>query len=142
MNVRSGQDGEKKNSWAGDLWGGMAAMLVALPSSIAFGVITYSVIGSDYAGTGAMAGLLGAAALGLVAPLFGRTGALISAPCAPAAAVLSALIAGLIDSKGGTGLAPGAILPLLALTVLLAAILQVLFGAIGGGRLIKFIPLI
>lgn len=115
-------------------------MLVALPSSIAFGVITYTAMGPDYAGAGAMAGILGAAALGLVTPLFGRTGGLISAPCAPAAAVLSALIAGLLDSKAGAGLAPGSILPLLALTALLAAMFQFFFGALGGGRLIKFIP--
>ena len=37
---------------------------------------------------GALAGMVGAAALGLVAPLLGGTPRLISAPCAPAAAVL------------------------------------------------------
>lgn len=115
-------------------------MLVALPSSIAFGVLTYTVIGPEYAGAGAMAGILGAAALGLVAPPIGRTAGLISAPCAPAAAVLSALIAGLLGGKAGAALAPASILPLLALTALLAAGLQVFYGIIGGGRLIKFIP--
>ena len=127
-------------SWAGDFWGGLAAMLVALPSSIAFGVLTYSVMGTEYAGTGAMAGILGAAALGLVAPLVGRTRGLISAPCAPAAAVLSALVSALLLGRTGTRLTPESILPLLALTALLAAGLQFLYGAIGGGRLIKFIP--
>ncbi|MDP2660766.1 MAG: SulP family inorganic anion transporter, partial [Dehalococcoidia bacterium] len=83
---------------------------------------------------------LGAAALGLIAPFFGRTGGLISAPCAPAAAVLSALIAGLLGGKAGAALSPQDILPLLALTALLAAGLQVCYGVIGGGRLIKFIP--
>jgi len=115
-------------------------MLVALPSSIAFGVLTYSVMGAEYSGVGAMSGMLGAAALGLVAPFFGKTGGLISAPCAPSAAVLSALIAGLIAGKASTGLAPEHIFVLLALTALLAAGLQIFYGAIGGGRLIKFIP--
>lgn len=31
-------------SWSGDLWGGVAAMLVALPSSIAFGVLVYTAL--------------------------------------------------------------------------------------------------
>ena len=115
-------------------------MLVALPSSVAFGVLTYTVIGPEYAGAGAMAGILGAAALGFVAPLVGQTAGLISAPCAPAAAVLSALVAGLLGGKAGAALAPASILPLLALTALLAAGLQVFYGVIGGGRLIKFIP--
>lgn len=140
MNTHSEKAGEKTPSWAGDVWGGLASMLVALPSSIAFGVLTYTVIGPELSGAGAMAGILGAAALGLVAPLFGRTGGLISAPCAPAAAVLSALIAGLLGGKVGVGLTPADIPPLVALTTLLSAGFQILYGAIGGGRLIKFIP--
>ena len=39
-------------------------MLVALPSAIAFGVLVYSALGPGYAGAGALAGILGAAALG------------------------------------------------------------------------------
>jgi len=40
-------------------------MLVALPSSIAFGVLVFSVISPQMAGEGAFAGMIGAAALGL-----------------------------------------------------------------------------
>ncbi len=125
--------------WAGDLWGGLAAMLVAMPSSVAFGILVYTSLGAEYAGQGAMAGLLGAAAIGIVAPLCGRTAGLISAPCAPAAAVLTAFIAGILAERPGTADA-GIILPLMALTALLAALLQIFYGLIGGGRLIKFIP--
>jgi len=125
-------------SWMGDLWGGTASMLVALPSSIAFGVLVYSSLGSEYVGAGAFAGILGAAILGLIAPLVGRTGGLISAPCAPAAAVLSSLTVGLLSGDGGIG--PAEILPLMALTALISSGFQVLYGAIGGGRLIKFVP--
>ena len=115
-------------------------MLVALPSSIAFGMLTYTAMGAEYAGMGAMAGILGAAALGMVAPLVGRTQGLISAPCAPSAAVFSALVTGLLSGKIGSGFSPATILPLLALTALFSAGLQILYGTIGGGRLIKFIP--
>ena len=62
------------SGFAGDCWGGLAAMLVALPSAIAFGVLVYSAIGPEHAGAGALAGILGAAALGIVAPLVGRNG--------------------------------------------------------------------
>lgn len=113
-------------------------MLVALPSSIAFGVITYTVLGPEYAGMGAMTGMLGAAAIGLIAPFFGRTGGLISAPCAPASAVLSAFIIGIMS--GGAGLSPEDVLPLLVITALLAAGFQILYGVLTIGRLIKFIP--
>ena len=131
---------QEASSWGGDLWGGLAAMLVALPSSIAFGVLIFTALGPEFAGRGALAGVLGAAALGLVTPLIGRTGGLIAAPCAPSAAVLSALVAGLLAGSPGSALSADAILPLLALTALLSASLQVLYGAVGGGRLIKFIP--
>jgi len=126
--------------WIDDLWGGLAAMLVALPSAIAFGVLVYTALGPEYAGQGALAGMLGAAALGLVAPFCGRTPGLISAPCAPAAAVLSALVAALLSGKVGAGINPAAIPSLLALTALFSAGLQLLYGVLGGGRLIKYIP--
>ncbi|HEY3287428.1 MAG TPA: SulP family inorganic anion transporter [Gemmatimonadaceae bacterium] len=124
-------------SRAGDLWGGLAAMLVALPSSIAFGVLIYSAIGPEQAGAGALAGILGAAALGIVAPLVGGNGGFITAPCAPAAAILSALAAA-FAAQGQ--MPPDRIIALLGLTALLSALLQLVFGVARVGRLIKFIP--
>jgi len=126
-----------KAGLAGDLWGGLASMLVALPSSIAFGVLVYGAIGPEYAGQGALAGIIGAAVLGIVAPLISRNGGFITAPCAPAAAVLAALAVELA-AKGGQS--PGRITALLALTGLLAALLQLLYGLLRSGGLIKFIP--
>jgi len=122
---------------AGDLWGGLAAMLVALPSSIAFGVLVYSAIGPEQAGAGALAGILGAVALGIVAPLVGGNGGFITAPCAPAAAILSGLAAGLAAHGG---MAPERIIALLGITALLSALFQLVFGFARVGRLIKFIP--
>lgn len=119
-----------------EFWGGLAAMLVALPSAIAFGVLVYSAISPDLAGQGALVGMFGAAALGLVAPLAGGTPALISAPCAPAAAVLTGLAYALAES----GMEPARITGLLALTALIAALLQILYGLLRGGQLIKYIP--
>ena len=123
-------------SMINEFWGGLAAMLVALPAAIAFGVLVYSSISPQMIGEGAFVGIMGAAALGLTAPLFGRTPALISAPCAPAAAILSALAVDLI----GQGVEIGRISGLLALTALFAALLQILYGLLKGGQLIKYIP--
>jgi len=39
---------------SGDLWGGFAAMLVALPSAIAFGVTIFSPLGSGFGAQGAL----------------------------------------------------------------------------------------
>ena len=80
---------EKPQKLVDDVWGGLAAMLVALPSSIAFGVATFAALGAGFAAQGALAGMLGATALGLVASAWGGAPRLITAPCAPAVAVLS-----------------------------------------------------
>ena len=125
-----------ESSLSGDLWGGLAAMLVALPSAIAFGVLIYTAIAPGYAGQGALVGILGAAALGMVAPLVSRNGGFITGPSAPAAAVMSALAAKL----AADALPVEHILMLLATTALLSALFQTLYGLVRAGRLIKFIP--
>lgn len=126
-----------KTGLSGDLWGGLASMLVALPSSIAFGVLVYTAIAPEYAGLGALAGMLGAAALGIVAPLVSRNGGFITAPCAPAAAVMSGLAVQLLSTGRFT---EERIITLLAITALLSACFQFLYGAVRAGRLIKYIP--
>ncbi|MBI2496483.1 MAG: SLC26A/SulP transporter family protein [Opitutae bacterium] len=124
---------------AGDAWGGLAAMLVALPSSIAYGVAVYALLGEDYVAHGVRAGLLGAIALGVVTAIVGGAPRLISAPCAPAAAVLAALVAQMLGATPAP-VAPGRIVALLTLVALMSAVLQLGYGFAGGGRLIKFIP--
>jgi SulP family sulfate permease len=125
-----------KNDMSGDFWGGLAAMLVALPAAIAFGVTIYAAIAPSYAALGALAGIIGATVIGLVAALLGGTDRLISAPCAPAAAVLSAFAIGLV----GDGVPAGNIVLLLLMLGILAGLFQILFGVIGIGRLIRYIP--
>ncbi len=121
----------------GDLWGGLAAMLVALPSAIAFGVVIFTAVSPSLAGAGALAGIIGAAALGIIAPLVGRNGGFITAPCAPAAAVMAGLASSLALRPE---LTQDQVLGLLAITALLSAALQFIYGALRAGRLIKFIP--
>ena len=121
---------------AGDFWGGLAAMLVALPSAIAFGVTIYASLGGSYAAYGALAGILGATALGLVASSMGGTNRLITAPCAPAAAVLAAFAI----ERMQHGMEGAAVVVLLSALGLAAGVLQVLFGSVGLGRLIKYMP--
>ncbi|MBV5298361.1 MAG: hypothetical protein ACOYNF_19190 [Rhodoferax sp.] len=45
--------GLAKNPLPGDIWGGLAAMLVALPSAIAFGVTIFAPLGGTLAAQGA-----------------------------------------------------------------------------------------
>jgi SulP family sulfate permease len=125
-----------KNDFLGDFWGALAAMLVALPSAIAFGVTVFAPLGGSFSAYGAMAGILGVVALGFVAAGFGGTKKLISAPCAPAAAVLSAFV---IESLNRS-LNPEDVVIMVSLVIFLAGSLQVLFGLVRLGQLIKYMP--
>lgn len=123
---------------SGDFWGGLAACLVAFPSAIAFGLVIYGPLGPQAAAQGALAGIIGAVILGIISPLFAGAPRLITAPCAPAAAVLSTLVIEIVHS------APQAqfteVLLILSLIGLLTGLLQTTVGTLGGGKLIKFIP--
>ena len=70
-------------------------------------------------------------------PSSGETAAFITAPCAPAAAILSALGR---PVRGARQHRPERIVALLGLTALLSALFQLGFGFARVGRLIKFIP--
>lgn len=120
----------------GDFWGGLASMLVALPASVAFGVTVYSAISPHYAVFGALAGVLGAATLGIIAPTLGGTDRLISAPCAPAAALLSAFAMTWVAQ----GVAASQVVLLLTVLGMLAGLIQLGIASVGLGKLIKFIP--
>jgi SulP family sulfate permease len=121
---------------SGDIWGGFAAMLVALPSAIAFGVTIFSPLGADFGAKGALAGMLGVTALGLIAATFGGTQRLISAPCAPAAAVLSALTIQMTQQGSGVG----TVVLTLFLVAFVSSLVQISFGLLRIGELIKYMP--
>jgi SulP family sulfate permease len=111
----------------GDLTGGLVAGIVALPLALAFGV---------QSGMGAIAGLYGAIALGILAPIFGGTATQASGPTGPMTVVSAALIAAAIDFSGSLERAVG----IIVLTFLLGGVFQILFGLLNIARYIKFVP--
>ena len=125
-----------RSALVGDIWGGLASTLVALPASIAFGVAVYAPLGMG-AGVGALAGLLGAVALGTIAPLLGGTPRLVSAPCAPAVAVMSAFAG---DTMAHGPADPARVLVLMTVIGLIAALMQLALGLARAGTIIKYIP--
>ncbi|MEO8500366.1 MAG: SulP family inorganic anion transporter [Vicinamibacteria bacterium] len=128
---------EARSALANDFWGGLSAMLVALPASLAFGVAIVAPLGPAYSGAGALSGLLGAFAMGTIAAVLGGAPRLVSAPCAPAAAVMGALALALASDAHRD---PKATLLLLSLAALISGALQIVYGVLGGGTLIKYIP--
>ena len=112
-------------------------MLVALPASIAFSMIVFAPLGNEFTGEAAISGMVSVIFLSIIAALLGGTHGLITAPCAPASAVLSLFVVQMVKS----GDAPSHQIPLLvALLGLFAGAIQVGMGILGGGRIIKYIP--
>ena len=111
----------------GDITGGLVAGVVALPLALAFGV---------QSGLGAIAGLYGAIAVGILAALFGGTNTQASGPTGPMTVVSAALVANAIDVAGSLQDAMGIIL----LSFLVGGALQIIFGLINIAGYIKYFP--
>lgn len=131
--------------YLGDLFGSISATLVALPSAIAFGILVFAPLGAQFSAQGALAGMVGAVVIGIVASCFGGTPRLVSSPCAPGAAILASFVSTTMVQSSSLGLnanadAQATIPLLLALIAAGAGFLQILFGLLGGGKLIKYIP--
>ncbi|MBF0273256.1 MAG: SLC26A/SulP transporter family protein [Magnetococcales bacterium] len=121
---------------SGDVWGGITAMMVALPSAVAFGVTIFGVIGTEFVPFGALAGIIGTFALGIIASTLGGTDRLITAPCAPAAALLSAFALGLVQQQTS----PLTVILMITVMSILTGAFQVMIGMLKIGNLIKYIP--
>lgn len=119
----------------GDLLGGLAGTAVALPQSMGLGVALFLAMGFD-ASTGALAGLIGAAALSLFSGVAGATVGMISAPNGPVTMLLAASLA----SVAAQGVQGQDILLALIAIMLLTGLFQFLLGITGSGQLVKFIP--
>ncbi|MEM8982778.1 MAG: SulP family inorganic anion transporter [Pseudomonadota bacterium] len=104
----------------GDIYGGLTAGVVALPLALAFG---------EASGAGPIAGLWGAIFVGFFASLFGGTGAQISGPTGPMVVVFAGVFA---DLAGDVSLIFAA--------VVLAGLLQLLFGFLRLGQYIRLVP--
>ena len=109
-----------RDTIAGDITGGITAGVVALPLALALGVAS---------GLGPMAGIYGAIAVGFFAALFGGTASQISGPTGPMVVVLAGLFASLSGDVA-----------LIFTTVMLAGVLQIVFGFLGVGQYIRLVP--
>lgn len=111
----------------GDITGGLVAGIVALPLALAFGV---------QSGLGAISGLYGAIAIGILAALFGGTKTQASGPTGPMTVVSAALVANAVDMTGSLESAMGIII----LSFLVGGVLQIIFGLINIAGYIKYFP--
>lgn len=104
----------------GDVFGGVTAGIVALPLALAFG---------EASGAGPIAGLWGAIFVGFFASLFGGTPTNVSGPTGPMVVVFAGIFATLSGNP-----------TLVFSAVILAGVLQILFGFMRLGQYIRLVP--
>ncbi len=104
----------------GDIYGGLTAGIVALPLALAFG---------EASGAGPIAGIWGAIFVGFFASLFGGTGTNVTGPTGPMVVVFAGVFSSL---SGNPALVFGA--------VVLAGVLQIVFGVLRFGQYIRLVP--
>ena len=104
----------------GDIYGGLTAGVVAIPLALAFGVAS---------GLGPMAGMYGAIIVGFFAAWLGGTPTNVSGPTGPMVVVLAGLFASLSGDVS-----------LILTAVVLAGIIQIVFGVIKLGDFIRLVP--
>lgn len=104
----------------GDIYGGITAGVVALPLALAFG---------EASGAGPIAGLYGAIIVGFFASLFGGTGAQVTGPTGPMVVVFAGVYAALEGDPS-----------LVFTTVVLAGLMQIVFGVFKLGQYIRLVP--
>lgn len=109
----------------GDLFGGVAAGVVALPLALAFGVAS---------GLGPVAGLYGAIATGIVAAVFGGTPVQITGPTGPMTLIVASILAANLLSSGEPNL------PVVVGIIVLAGLAQIALGVMRIGSLIRYVP--
>ncbi len=112
----------------GDFFGGLTAGVVALPLALAFGL---------QSGMGAIAGLYGAIAIGMIAAWFGGTPTQISGPTGPMTVVSAVVISTVIEAHGGS--LEAAMSSIIAI-FLLSGVFQILLGVFKLGQYIRYMP--
>lgn len=127
----------------GDIAGGAASALVTVPGAMSLGILAFAPLGPGYAAAGILAALTTQVLSNLVNGATSSVRCQITGARASSTTVIAGLIAALaahpaMQRAGGPDVAE--VLVVVALTVMLAGLLQALFGLARLGGAIKFIP--
>jgi sulfate permease, SulP family len=118
---------------------GITLAVVSLPPAVAAGLLVYGQLGHSFAAFGVRAGLYGAIFAGFVAALVARSSFLIALPAASVVIIPAALVSSLKHASAFAG-HPELIIVAVTVCLVLAGAIQIAFGALNFGRIIKFTP--
>jgi MFS superfamily sulfate permease-like transporter len=126
-------------AWLRELVAGLSAACITLPFGLAAGVLVYSPLGPDFVALGTVAGLITVVVAGAVAALAASSGFIITSANA-STGIIPAALATYLMGEPAFAAHPAWIVLAIALCVLLGGLLQVAFGLLDVGRIIKFTP--
>lgn len=135
------------SGWAahvrGDVTGGLLAAIISMPLSVGFGILAFAPLGDRFLPMGIVAGLYGAIFLGLVAIVCGARTVAVYAPRSLVAFMIASVAMHTVAASDARLLASAdaaVLVSALFLTLAMAGLIQFLFGVVGLGSLMKFIP--
>jgi sulfate permease, SulP family len=125
-----------------DLVGGLVSSTLAIPLALGYGMFVFVTLGDEYFAEGARAGMVSAFVAGVVCVLLGDRSTTVYAPRITTTFFLGLLLNSLVHStEPALQTAPASVKMLVLFAiVLLAGLLQALFGILKLGTLIKFAP--
>lgn len=126
----------------GDVFGGFSAAILTLPMSIGYGILAFAPLGIEFASKAALLGVYSAVLGGIVAGVFGGTPIQISGPKAPLTLVIGTFVAGTSAKLMHSipSITPEMIIGLAGVCIMIAGICQLIFGLLGVGNLVKYVP--
>jgi len=120
-----------------DIAGGSMAGLLALPETLAYGILVFSPLGPEGLLTGVVAGLCAVVFINIVPVFFPGSRILSSGPFSLSSIMLASVTAYALKQ---TSICPVSPVIIVFFTVFLAGLFQLLFGVFKIGTLAKFIP--
>lgn len=126
----------------GDIYGGLVSAAVAIPLAVGFGMFAFVALGDEYFTGGALAGLYTAFIVGIACVVLGERTTTVYAPRITTTFFIGLLLYELVHSDAAYLKSGGSQVVLMVLfsIILLAGALQLLFGLIKLGTLIKYTP--
>ena len=127
----------------GDLIGGLTSAAITIPIAIGYGILALSALGGDFVAYGVLAGLYGMIFGCITAVLLGANTTMVYSPRSIATYLIASLVAfSFVRSSDPLiqTLAPDRLLVLIFLMMAMAGLLQMAFGALRLGGLVKYVP--
>jgi len=126
----------------GDLSGALSAAIISIPLSLGYGMIVYGPLGTEFLPLAALLGIYACLLGGICASLLGGTDIQITAPKAPLSLILASFVAPLVLNLQLSDVASKniVIVALASLCVLIGGVIQLFFGTLRLGNLIKYVP--